>query len=213
MTAEPARRPVLAPYAATAYWPAAPAAPGEGSAQEDVDERCAAAVVPLLAPGTSVLLDAGPVSLAIARRLHSHRDLTVAVADLAAAAELSDSPGVRLIVLGGERRPGEAALVGPLALAALDGLSFDLAVLTAAGVQPGDGWSTTSAERAGLHQAVLARAEHVVLTAAPSALGRRALARAAGLGAVSTLVTAVTSTTGADVARSARSEGVEVVLV
>ena len=222
---DPERRPTLAPVPATppaghpaappaaTPWPPAVIPPGGGAADDDVDERCAAAILPLLAPGTSVLLDAGPVSAAIARRLHAHRDLTVAVTDLTAAADLSASPGVRLIVLGGERRPGEAALVGPLALAALDGLSFDVAVLAAAGVQPGAGWTTTSAERADLHRAVLARAERVVLTAAPPALGRRALARASGLEAVSTLVTAVTSAAGADVARSARSEGVEVVLV
>ena len=212
----PPREPAVSPLRLMTPAPAAPVVattPASSATDEDEDERMATAVLPLLAPGTSVLLDAGPVSRALARRLHGHRDLTVAVTDLATAAEVAVHAGVRLIVLGGEHRPGEEALVGPLALAALDGLSFDTAVLRAAGVAARGGWTTTSAERADLHRAVLARAERVVLTAASAALGRRALSRAGELGAVSTLVTAVTTTAGSDVVRSARSEGVEVVLV
>ena len=213
---EPAGAPLrlMTPAPATPSVATLPAAAVQGAEAADEDERIATAVLPLLAPGTSVLLDAGPASRALARRLHGHRDLTVAVADLATAAEVAVHAGVRLIVLGGERRPGEEALVGPLALAALDGLSFDTAVLRAAGVQAGGGWTTTSAERADLHRAVLARADRVVLTAASTALGRRALARAGALASASALVTAGgAAAEQAAVVRAARSEGVEVVLV
>ncbi|WP_255514721.1 hypothetical protein [Quadrisphaera sp. INWT6] len=100
--------------------------------------------------GAVVLLTGGPGCTTVARRLRaavaaspspspatSSADLaavTAVVTSIAPASELAGAPGIRLVVLGGEADPGSDELVGPAALAALDDLHVDLAVLTPSGL-------------------------------------------------------------------------------
>lgn len=89
----------------------------------------AAAAVRRLRDGETILLDSGTTALAVARLLR-HRTMTVMPLSLHIAHELADAPGIRLLVPGGEPRKGELALAGPLTLASLRALRFDVAVLS-----------------------------------------------------------------------------------
>src|SRR3954447_1945054 len=94
--------------------------------QSAVKDRLGAATAELLSPGETVLVDAGTTTVHVAAHLAAGGvPLTVAVLSLQAAERLADVPGIRLLVLGGESRPGERSLVGPLALRAIAGFSFD----------------------------------------------------------------------------------------
>ena len=79
--------------------------------------RIAAAVAGLIADGEAVGLDSGTTLTETARALA--RRLTVMPLSLHAALALSGSASVRLMLPGGEARPGELAMVGPLALASI----------------------------------------------------------------------------------------------
>src|SRR6202034_943701 len=72
----------------------------------------------LLADGESVVLDSGTTALEVARCLAGRR-VTVMPLSLHAASVLAQIEGVRLLMPGGEVRPGELSLVGPLATASL----------------------------------------------------------------------------------------------
>lgn len=160
---------------------------------EDPWVRAAHAALGDLAPGSAVLLTGGTGALALAHRVarlaarSPASPLTVAVTALAPATVLAGAPGVRLVVLGGEAEPAGTDLVGPSALAALEDLHLDVAVLTPTGLDARGAWAPTSAAAA-LVSAAVARAERSVAVVAPGALGRPGLVRAAALGALDQVV-------------------------
>lgn len=95
----------------------------------DAKRAIAAAAAELISDGETIVLDSGTTALEVARLLRD-RAVTVLPLSLHAARELADAPRVRLLLPGGEPRPGEQALVGPLTLASLRALRFDVAVLS-----------------------------------------------------------------------------------
>src|SRR6202021_16378 len=95
--------------------------------------RIAAAVADLIADGEAVGLDSGTTVAETARALAGRR-LTVMPLSLHAAMELAGAGSVRLMMPGGEARPGELAMVGPLALASIASLRFDTVVLSCCGI-------------------------------------------------------------------------------
>ncbi|WP_328647367.1 DeoR/GlpR family DNA-binding transcription regulator [Amycolatopsis sp. NBC_00348] len=99
------------------------------TASTEAKRAIAAAAAELIVDGETVVLDSGTTALELARLLRD-RSVTVMPLSLHAVRELADAPQVRLLLPGGEPRPGEQALVGPLTLASLRALRFDVAVLS-----------------------------------------------------------------------------------
>ncbi|NHC14255.1 DeoR/GlpR family DNA-binding transcription regulator [Motilibacter deserti] len=157
--------------------------------QSAVKDRLGAATAALVQPGETVLLDAGTTTVHVAAHLAARAPLTVAVLSLQAAAALADVPGVRLLVLGGESRPGERSLVGPLAHRAITGFSFDTFVMSIGGISAIDGWSEFALEDAAVKQAALPRARRVVVVSDATKLGVRAFVHVAPLDVADVLVT------------------------
>lgn len=157
--------------------------------QAHLKDRIGEATARRIEPGSTVLLDAGTTTVHVARHLIDRPPLTVAVLSLQAAVVLADQPGIRLLVMGGESRPGERSLVGPLALRAIGELRFDVFVMSAGAVHPEFGWSEFALEDATVKRAALGRCDRAVVAADASKLGTRAFARIADLGAVAELVT------------------------
>lgn len=168
--------------------------PGTGFAarepwQAATKDRLGAAVAAMVEPGQTVLLDAGTTTVHVAAHLAARAPLTVAVLSLQAAVRLADRPGIRLLVLGGESRPSEQSLVGPLALRAVDSLVFDCFVMSIGGVHAEHGWSEFSLEDGAVKQTALARSDRTVAVADATKLGVKAFSRVAALDAVDTFVT------------------------
>lgn len=99
------------------------------TAAVEAKQAIAEAAVEQLRDGETIVLDSGTTALEVARRLR-HRTMTVMPLSLQVAQELIDAPGIRLLLPGGEPRQGQQALVGPLTLASLRALRFDVAVLS-----------------------------------------------------------------------------------
>ncbi|HET6299479.1 MAG TPA: DeoR/GlpR family DNA-binding transcription regulator, partial [Kribbella sp.] len=74
-------------------------------------QAIAAAAVENIRDGETIVLDSGTTALEVARLLR-HRTVTVMPLSLQVANELTGAPGVRLLMPGGEPRPGELAMVG-----------------------------------------------------------------------------------------------------
>src|SRR5436190_1989658 len=127
--------------------------------------RIATAAAELVTPGQTILLDAGTTTAALATQLATRGPLTVAVLSLQAAERLADQPGIRLLVIGGESRPGERSLVGHLALRMLDELWFDLFLMSIGAVHAELGWSEFAMEDATVKQHGIRRAERTIVVA------------------------------------------------
>jgi DeoR/GlpR family transcriptional regulator of sugar metabolism len=98
--------------------------------------RVAAAVAEVLRDGEAVLLDSGTTAVLVGRALAGRR-LTVMPMSLHTASVLAAHESIRLLLPGGELRPGELSMVGPLALASIGALRFDTAVLSCCGFADG----------------------------------------------------------------------------
>lgn len=157
--------------------------------QADTKDRLGKATAALVTPGSAVLLDAGTTTVHVARHLVAQAPLTVAVLSLHAAACLADQPGIRLLVVGGEARPGERSLAGPLTIRALGELTFEVFIMSIGGVHATTGLSEFHLEDAAVKQAALGQAHRTIVVADATKLGVRAFARVADLDAADLLVT------------------------
>ncbi|MGW3648963.1 DeoR/GlpR family DNA-binding transcription regulator [Streptomyces sp. NPDC000878] len=146
------------------------------------------AVAGLVQDGEAVLLDGGTTALHIARALAGRR-VTVMPLSLQVANVLASAAPTRVILPGGDLRPGELAVNGPLAEASLHALRFDLAILTCCGVSVTDGMTTYDLADASVKRLAISQAHRVLLAADASKFTRTALATVALLDRIDVLVT------------------------
>lgn len=140
----------------------------------DAKSRIAAAVAAVLRDGEAVLLDSGTTAVLVGRALAGRR-LTVMPMSLHAASALSANESVRLLMPGGEARPGELAMVGPLALTSIGALRFDTAVVAPCGLSGGQVTAHNLADAA-VKQAMMRSAAKVIIAADGSKFRQTALA-------------------------------------
>jgi DeoR family transcriptional regulator, fructose operon transcriptional repressor len=177
--------------------------------------RIGAAVADVLRDGEAVLLDSGTTSVAVGRALAGRRltvmalSLHVATVLSAGAAGAAGAAGesVRLLVCGGEARPGELAMVGPIALAGIAALRFDTAVLAPCGLAGGQITAHDLGDAA-VKRAMIAASARVVVAADGSKFGQTALAVVSAVGAVDMVITDATAP--GDALDALRAAGVEV---
>lgn len=160
------------------YGGALSAAPGEQPVYER--ERLAPAQKAAIAKvaeghvrqGELLLLDAGTTVGALAERLASWTAITVVTNGLTSLAALADSEGVELIALGGAVRHVSLGMIGPIAEAALRGITADAVFLGADGVVAGRGVCEGTAEQAALKQLMVRQAREVYVLADSTKLGQ-----------------------------------------
>jgi len=153
----------------------------------EAKRRIAEAVADLIADGEAVVLDSGTTCLEVARLLASRR-LTVMPLSMHAANALTGAARLRLLLPGGEPRPEELALTGPLAQASLAALRFDTAILGCCGLTAA-GLTAHDLADAAIKQAIIASAHRVIAVADPAKLSRTALAFVAPVSALGMVVT------------------------
>ena len=138
----------------------------------------------------TIFLDAGTTIQTMARALTNRRDLAhliVVTNSLAAASVLGGAAGVELHVVGGMFLSRQAALMGPRAIKALTGWSFDAAFLGGEGMDAA-GISNSHASVAEFQKSVLRRARQVYFCLDASKLGRTTPHRVAAWSQFSALV-------------------------
>ncbi|MEV7013204.1 DeoR/GlpR family DNA-binding transcription regulator [Streptosporangium sp. NPDC051022] len=139
----------------------------------EAKRRIAAEVSALLADGEAVLLDGGTTGLEIARAIHDRR-MTVLPLSLQSAHELGTAPRIRLVLPGGEVRPGELSLIGPMTENAIRSLRFDTAIIGCCGLSAEHGITSHDLADVAVKQAAIASARRVIAAADSGKFARTA---------------------------------------
>ena len=163
------------------------------SLQEVEKEKIAALAASLVEDGSTIMINGGTTTLALAHRLHNHRDLTIATNNLLVPPALSPSIIRDLYVFGGVVRSITQATIGPVSLRAAGGseldLRCDLALIGVGAVSVDAGYSTSNLGEAAMMREMMSRAARVAILADSSKFGRRLFAQITELGTADYLVT------------------------
>jgi DeoR family glycerol-3-phosphate regulon repressor/DeoR family fructose operon transcriptional repressor len=161
--------------------------------QEAEKDKIAALAASLVEDGSTIMINGGTTTLALARHLHSHRDLTVATNNLLVPPALSPAAIRDLYVFGGAVRSITLATIGPVSLRAAGGTELDircdLALIGVGAVSSDAGYSTSNVGEAAMMREMMSRAARVAILADSSKFGRRLFAQISELGSADYLVT------------------------
>jgi DeoR family fructose operon transcriptional repressor len=142
-----------------------------------------------IASGSTIFLDAGTTVLQLARRLRLDPvPLSVFTNCLNVAQLLMNTPGITVVLLGGQLRAENASMVGALAEAMIENLWFDQLFLGAGAIAPDACIYSLDASEAQLNQKMLARAGSTLLLADSSKFDQRLTYRVAPLSAALTVI-------------------------
>jgi DeoR/GlpR family transcriptional regulator of sugar metabolism len=175
------------------------------AAQKAAIAREAAALV---APGSTVMLDASTSVLALAQRLPRDAELHAIVNALPIGTELSLRPGVTTTLIGGTLRPTSLSASGPLAETMLRRLFADTAFISTRGLSLERGLTEANPAESALKEIMIANATRVVALVDSSKFGRTALCFFGPVSAIDVVVTDDEADPG--MLRGLRERGVEV---
>ncbi len=134
-------------------------------------ERVAAAAVARISRGSTIVLDAGTTTLAMARLLPSGADLTVITPSPAVALAVFEHSDARVILMGGELSRHSMVAGGALAMEAVQHLAADVFFLGVTGVDPVHGLTTGRLDDAVVKRAIAARCTETVVLASEEKIG------------------------------------------
>ena len=161
--------------------------------QEQEKEKIAALAANLVEDGSTLMINGGTTTLALARTLSRHRDLTVATNNLLVPAALPASAVRDIYVFGGAVRALTLATIGPVSFRATGGADLDvrcdLALIGVGAIAADAGYTTSNVAEAAMMQEMISRAARVAILADSSKFGRRLLAQVSELGSADYLVT------------------------
>ena len=176
-------------------------------------QRIGEAAARLVKPNETVILDNGTTTAEVARHLKALKpyNVTVITNALNIAAELSDAPGISLIMIGGILRQTSQSFVGPQAELILRELHADRLFLAVDGFDLENGPSTPDILEAQLNGLMMDVARETTIVADSSKLGRRSLSRIGAMERVNRLIT--DSRAPEDFLESLKARGIEVLSV
>ncbi|WNV84307.1 DeoR/GlpR family DNA-binding transcription regulator [Umezawaea sp. Da 62-37] len=181
-----------------------------GKQRIEAKRRIALAVAELIDDGESIVVDGGSTTLEAAKLL-TERRLTVLPLSLHVANALRGAERVRLVLPGGDLRPGELSFVGPLTEYAFQVMRFDTMVLGSCGLSVRNGVSSHDLQEGAVKKAAVTASARVIAAVDGSKFGRTAFGRVCGIEAIDVLVT--DEDAPADEIAAVRDAGVEVRLV
>ena len=156
-------------------------------------ERIAAKALELVLPGDTIFLDGSSTIACLARAIAQNcHNITVVTNSVLVALELSESPDIRLIGLGGIFDRETLSYVGfdPDAPAeALESFYVDKAFFSSAGFVPKEGTFENAAFNRTTKRLAAQRAAKVYLLIDASKFGKRALARVLDTSQIDTVIT------------------------
>ena len=154
----------------------------------DAKATIGAAAASLLADGETVVLDGGTTAMEVARALRSRR-MTVMPLALRPVFELHECPGIKLLLPGGEVRPGELSLTGSLTEPSFSQLRFDTCVMGPCGIDAKAGITTHFLAETAVKRAAARSAQRVIAVADSSKLGRVAFGHVCDLDEIDIVLT------------------------
>ena len=109
----------------------------------------------LISDGDSIMLDGSSTSLALAKCLHSKKDITVISNGFNIINVLKDIKKVNIISLGGEYDPVTMNFTGPASISMLSGFNADKAFISSAGISVNAGVTVANSMQASLKKAMI----------------------------------------------------------
>jgi len=160
---------------------------------EEEKEQIAALAATLVQDGSTIMINGGTTTLALARSLRQHRDLTVATNNLLVPGALPPTAIRDVYIFGGAVRTLTLTTIGPVSLRANGGaeldISCDLALIGVGAVSADAGYTTSNLAEAAMMQEMISRAARVAILADSSKFGRRLFAQVSELGSADYLIT------------------------
>lgn len=161
--------------------------------QEQEKEKIAVLAAALVQDGSTIMINGGTTTLALARNLSQHRDLTVATNNLLLPGALPPAAVRDIYIFGGAVRALTLATIGPVSFRAHTGadldISCDLALIGVGAVSADAGYTTSNLAEAAMMQEMISRAARVAILADSSKFGRRLFAQVSELAAADYLIT------------------------
>ena len=140
--------------------------------------RACAAAIP---EASSVFLDIGTTTEAVAQALIDHRDLMVVTNNLNVAHILLANPDCEIVLAGGALRRSDSGLVGHLTARTIENFKFDHAILGCSALDPDGDMLDFDIQEVLVGQTLLRRSREVMLVADQSKFKRSAPARIGSL--------------------------------
>ncbi|WP_134704851.1 DeoR/GlpR family DNA-binding transcription regulator [Ammoniphilus sp. YIM 78166] len=131
--------------------------------------------------GDTIILDSGTTTFQLAKELHAFSRLTVVTNSPVLAQELTDVPGIEVVIVGGNVRKETCALVGPIAEATLSMIRVDKAFIATNGIEVEGGLTTPNLLEAATKRKMIERSKEVILLADHSKAEKTAFANFAEL--------------------------------
>ncbi|MFY1698833.1 DeoR/GlpR family DNA-binding transcription regulator [Solwaraspora sp. WMMA2101] len=161
--------------------------------QEQEKEKIAGLAAALVQDSSTIMINGGTTTLAVARNLGQHRDLTVATNNLLVPGALPPTAIRDIYVFGGAVRTLTLATIGPVSFRANGGAELDircdLALIGVGAVDADAGFTTSNLAEAAMMQEMISRAGRVAILADSSKFGRRLFAQVCELGSADYLIT------------------------
>ena len=161
--------------------------------------------------GDSIALDASTTAWHIARNIKGRQELTVLTNGLFIALELSDSPGVTVVMPGGMLRSGSTSLVGDIGVSVLDRFHVQKAFFGAWGLTIQEGLTDLNQYEVEMKRILVEKSKEVIAVVDASKWGLVAFTTFAQLNQVNRVIT--NSSAPEDMVVSIRECGIEVTLV
>lgn len=155
------------------------------AAKQAIARACAAQIP----DGSSLFLNIGTSTEAVARQLLRHRDLMVVTNNMNVANILMDNPDCRIIVTGGSLRRADSGLVGNVTIESIRQFKFDIAVIGCSAMDADGDLLDFDVEEVGVSQTIIGQSRKTFLVADASKLSRSAPARIASMQSLDTVFT------------------------
>ena len=146
-------------------------------------------VAGMIVEGDSIALDIGSTTYEAALNFENIHNVTLVTPSIRIATLFIDRPDVRLILPGGVVRPGEASMVGDLAMRNLELLFVDRLFLGVGAVDLRAGLTEYNMDDAAIKQTLIKNAKEIVLVADSSKFEKVAFAFVASLKALHHFIT------------------------
>jgi DeoR family transcriptional regulator of aga operon len=153
-------------------------------------QSIAALAASLIHDGEQILLDSGTTCFGVADHLKQKHGLSVIVNSAPLAMDLG-SPGISVIILGGQYRPERMDAVGPLSTSQLDQLRGYVALIGADGVSRDFGPAASDIESAHLYRLAVRNARETFLLIDHSKFAAPSLFKIVDWNAISRVITDV----------------------
>lgn len=155
------------------------------AAKTDIARDCAAHIP----EASSVFLNIGTSTEAVAHELLHHRDLMVVTNNMNVANILAANPDCQIILTGGTLRRLDGGLIGTLTVASIKQFKFDIAVIGCSAMDDDGDMLDFDIQEVGVSQTIIAQARKTFVVADHSKFERSAPARIASLAEVDSFFT------------------------